>query len=274
MKKAKIGFIGGGNMAGSLIKGLIADGYPAADIWVSDLDEAKLEAYRNQFGVHATTNNNELVNEVSVVVLAVKPQVLKMVAESIKDIVKERAPLVVSIAAGIRSNDITRWLGGEATIVRCMPNTPALVGSGATGLFANEQVSGEQRDQAESIMRSVGLIVWVDDELLLDAVTAVSGSGPAYYFLMMEAMEKTAIEMGISKESARLLVQQTALGAAKLAMESSDSPETLRLKVTSPGGTTERAISSFEESGFRSVVSSALKAAQDRSVGLSNELGD
>jgi len=273
MKKAKIGFIGGGNMAGSLIKGLIADGYPASDIWVSDLDEAKLEAYRDQFGIHSTVDNNELANEVSVVVLAVKPQVLKSVSEDIKGVVKERAPLVVSIAAGIRSKDITNWLGGEATIVRCMPNTPALVGSGATGLFANEQVSGEQRDQAESIMRSVGLIVWVDDEPLLDAVTAVSGSGPAYYFLMMEAMEKTAIGMGVSKESARLLVQQTALGAAKLAMESSDSPEALRRKVTSPGGTTEQAISSFEESGFRNVVDRALKAAQDRSVDLSDELG-
>jgi pyrroline-5-carboxylate reductase len=154
-----------------------------------------------------------------------------------------------------------------------MPNTPALVGSGATGLYANEQVSSEQRDQAESIMRSVGLIVWLDNEALLDAVTAISGSGPAYYFLMMEAMEKVAVEMGISEGSARLLVQQTAFGAAKLAMESSDSLETLRLKVTSPGGTTERAISSFEQSGFRDTVRAAVNAAQSRSVELSDELG-
>ncbi|RLA21615.1 MAG: pyrroline-5-carboxylate reductase [Gammaproteobacteria bacterium] len=273
MKKAKIGFIGGGNMAGSLIKGLIADSYPADDIWVSDPDESKLKAYRDQLGVNATIDNDELVNEVSVVVLAVKPQILKPVSMGIKEAVKKSAPLVVSIAAGIRSKDIANWLGGDVAIVRCMPNTPALVGSGATGLYANEQVSAEQNDQAESIMRSVGLIVWLDDEQLLDAVTAVSGSGPAYYFLMMEAMEKVAVEMGISQESARLLVQQTAFGAAKLAMEASDSPETLRVKVTSPGGTTERAISSFEGDDFRKIVRSALVAAQNRSAELSDELG-
>ena len=273
MKKAKIGFIGGGNMAGSLIKGLIADGYPVADIWVSDTDESKLAVYRQQLGVHATLSNQELINEVSVVVLAVKPQVLKGVLTEIKEVVKEQAPLIVSIAAGIRSDSIVEWLGGGAAVTRCMPNTPALVGSGATGLYANEQVSSEQRDQAESIMRSVGLIVWLDNEELLDAVTAISGSGPAYYFLMMEAMEKVAVEMGVSQGSARLLVQQTTFGAAKLAMEASDSPETLRLKVTSPGGTTERAIASFEQSGFRDTVRAALNAAQSRSVELSDELG-
>jgi pyrroline-5-carboxylate reductase len=273
MKKAKIGFIGGGNMAGSLIKGLIVDGYPVADIWVSDPDESKLAAYHQQLGVHATLSNQELIKEVSVVVLAVKPQVLKGVLTEIKEAVKEQAPLIVSIAAGIRSASIVEWLGGAAAVTRCMPNTPALVGSGATGLYANEQVSSEQRDQAESIMRSVGLIVWLDNEALLDAVTAISGSGPAYYFLMMEAMEKVAVEMGISEGSARLLVQQTAFGAAKLAMESSDSLETLRLKVTSPGGTTERAISSFEQSGFRDTVRAAVNAAQSRSVELSDELG-
>lgn len=261
-------------MAGSLIKGLVADGYPAANIWVSDLDESKLKVYREQVGVNATTNNNELVKAVSIVILAVKPQALKSVAKEIRETVEEGAPLIVSIAAGIRSKDIANWLGGEAAIVRCMPNTPALVGSGATGLYANDQVSAEQNDQAESIMRSVGLIVWVDGEELLDAVTAISGSGPAYYFLMMESMEKAAVEMGLSQASARLLVHQTAFGAAKLAMEASDSPETLRIKVTSPGGTTERAIASFEENGFREMVGSAVSAARKRSVDLSDELGD
>lgn len=273
MKKEKIGFIGGGNMAGSLIKGLIADDYPADNIWVSDPDATKLDSFREQLGVTISANNGELAESVSILVLAVKPQILRAVLLEIAETVSRKSMLVVSIAAGIRASDIDKWLGGAAAVVRCMPNTPALVGSAATALFANERVTASQRDQAESIMRSVGLIVWVDEERLLDAVTAVSGSGPAYFFLMMEAMETVAVEMGLSQKTARLLVQQTALGAAKLALEATEAPVELRHRVTSPGGTTEQAINSFEENNFRQIVKEALVAAKERSIGLSDELG-
>lgn len=164
---------------------------------------------------------------------------------------------------------MTEWLGDDVAIVRCMPNTPALVLTGATALHANAKVNAEQRSLAENIMRSVGIALWVKEESELDAVTAVSGSGPAYYFLLMEAMEKAAIELGLTNETARLLVQQTALGAAKIALESSESPEQLRKRVTSPGGTTQQAISTFEQGGFTELVSKALHAARDRSIEMS-----
>lgn len=261
-------------MAGSLINGLIVDGYESEKIWVSDPDEKKLDCFRSQLAVQVTSDNNDLVEKVDLLVLAVKPQALKTVCASLAEAVQKKRPLIVSVAAGIRSEAIDRWLGGGLSIVRCMPNTPALVGSGATGLFATGRVTDEQKDLAESLMRSVGLIVWVDDEQMIDAVTAVSGSGPAYFFLMMEAMESVAIEMGLSEDSARLLVQQTAFGAAKLAMESVDSPGRLREKVTSPGGTTEQALNSFESNNFRETVRSALEAARHRSVELSDQLGE
>jgi pyrroline-5-carboxylate reductase len=179
--------------------------------------------------------------------------------------------LVVSIAAGISQQSLSQWLGNNIAIVRCMPNTPALVLTGATALHANAQVTAEQHDLAENIMRSVGIALWVNDESELDVVTAVSGSGPAYYFLLMEAMEKAAIEMGMNEVTARLLVQQTALGAAKIALESSESPEQLRKRVTSPGGTTQQALETFEEGGFTPLVSKALHAARDRSIEMSKQ---
>lgn len=273
MKKENIGFIGSGNMAGSLIKGLISDDYPAENIWISDPDEAKLERFRKQFGVNTFVENSKLVESVSILVLAVKPQILQPVLKEIAATASRNKPLIISIAAGIRIVDIDKWLGSNAAIVRCMPNTPALVGSGATALFANKGANADQRDQAESIMRSVGLIVWIDDENLIDVVTAVSGSGPAYFFLMMEAMEAVAIKMGLSKKTARLLVQQTAFGAAKLAIEAAESPAELRHRVTSPGGTTEQAINSFEENNFSQLVEKALMAAKTRSIKLSDKLG-
>lgn len=273
MKQQNIGFIGGGNMAWSLINGLLADGYEPARIWVADVDEARLESLRSRLGVNATPENVRVVAESEIVVLAVKPQVMRAAATGIAAAVRDRLPLIVSIAAGVRVGDLAAWLGGDAAIVRCMPNTPAQVRSGATALYANERASREQRNTAERILRSVGLTVWVDEERLLDAVTALSGSGPAYFFLFMEAMEHAAVSFGLDAHVARLLTQQTALGAAKIAMESTESPEELRRRVTSPGGTTEQAIRVFEEGHFTGLVLEAIRAAERRSRELSEQFG-
>lgn len=269
MKTQKIGFIGGGNMASSLISGLIASGHSPRQLWVSDINKDQLASLAANLHVNIAPGNEDLIQEAEVVVLAVKPQVLRQVAESVAALIQQKKPLVVSIAAGITQASLGEWLGAETAIVRCMPNTPALVLTGATGLHANRNVTEEQRDLAENIMRAVGISLWVDDENDLNAVTAVSGSGPAYYFLLMEAMEKAAMELGLDKRTARLLVQQTALGAAKIALESSESPEQLRKRVTSPGGTTQRAIETFEQGGFAELVSKAMHAARDRSIEMS-----
>jgi pyrroline-5-carboxylate reductase len=272
MKTNKIGFIGGGNMASSLISGLIASGHAPEQIWVSDINPDTLADLKKQLNVNTSVSNEDVVNAADVVVLAVKPQTLHTVAQSIAALVQQKKPLVVSIAAGINQNSLSRWLGTDTAIVRCMPNTPALVLTGATALHANAKVSAEQCDLAENILRAVGIALWVDDEAELDAVTAVSGSGPAYFFLLMEAMEKAALELGLGRETARLLVQQTALGAAKIALESAESPEQLRKRVTSPGGTTQQAIETFEQGGFTELVSKALHAARDRSIEMSKQM--
>ncbi len=272
MKTNKIGFIGGGNMASSLIRGLIASGHASEQIWVSDINPDTLTALKDQLNVNTSTNNDDVINAVDVVVLAVKPQILSAVAQSAAALIQQKKSLVVSIAAGINQNSLSRWLGADTAIVRCMPNTPALVLTGATALHASDKVTAEQRDLAENILRSVGIALWVNDEAELDAVTAVSGSGPAYYFLLMEAMEKAALELGLSEGTARLLVQQTALGAAKIALESAESPEQLRKRVTSPGGTTQQAIETFEQGGFTELVAKALHAARDRSIEMSKQM--
>jgi len=269
MNTQKIGFIGGGNMASSLISGLIASGHSPEHLWVSDINSDTLQVLAQNLKVNTSASNDKVISEVDVVVLAVKPQALSDVAKSAATVIQEKKSLVVSIAAGISQQSLSEWLGADTAIVRCMPNTPALVLTGATALHANAKVSAEQRSLAENIMRSVGIALWVKDESELDAVTAVSGSGPAYYFLLMEAMEKAALELGLTEETARLLVQQTALGAAKIALESSESPEQLRKRVTSPGGTTQQAINTFEQGGFTELVSKALHAARDRSIEMS-----
>ncbi len=273
MKTQNIGFIGGGNMASSLINGLISSGHSAKQIWVADTDQDKLSNLATRLHINTSATNDALIEEVDVVVLAVKPQgISDVIAQSINAFNQSNG-LVLSIAAGINQASLSAWLGDSKAIVRCMPNTPALVLTGATGLHANQKVSAEQRDSAESIMRSVGIAVWVEKEAELDAVTAVSGSGPAYFFLLMEAMEQAALELGLAKNTAQLLIEQTALGAAKIALESSESPAELRKRVTSPGGTTEQAIKTFEQGEFSTLVKKALQAAHDRSVTLSKELG-
>jgi pyrroline-5-carboxylate reductase len=271
MKTNNIGFIGGGNMAGGLINGLIRRGHAPERLWVSDINPDTLASLAANLNVNTSSDNNDIINAVDVVVLSVKPQVMKDVAKSIAAQVLQKQVLVISIAAGITQHSLNTWLGDDTAIVRCMPNTPALVLTGATALHANSKVSPEQRDLAENIMRAVGIALWVDNENELDAVTAVSGSGPAYYFLLMEAMEKTAADLGLNAETARLLVQQTALGAAKIALESTESPEQLRRRVTSPGGTTERAIETFQQGGFSGLVAKALHAARDRSIEISKQ---
>lgn len=271
MKTTKIGFIGGGNMAASLVNGLVASGHDPKQLWVSDINPEPLGGLSASLNINVTQSNQEVINTVDVVVLAVKPQILAQVAKELAPHIHQRQ-LVVSIAAGINQASLSKWLGADIAIVRCMPNTPALVLTGATALYANDKVSPEQRDLAETILRAVGIALWVDTESELDAVTAVSGSGPAYYFLLMEAMEKVAVELGLSEATARLLIQQTALGAAKIALESSESPGELRRRVTSPGGTTQQAIETFERGGFSQLVSQALHAAKDRSVEMAKQM--
>lgn len=260
-------------MATSLMSGLIASGHSPQQLWVSDTSSTLLQSHRDNLQVNVTADNAKIVQEVDVVVLAVKPQVLREVALEIAPAIRQKKSLIVSIAAGISQTSLALWLGSDVAIVRCMPNTPALVLTGATALYANASVNEEQKDLAENILRAVGLSLWVNDEDQLDAVTAVSGSGPAYFFLMMEAMEKAAVDMGLTEHTARLLVQQTALGAAKIALESTESPACLRERVTSPGGTTQKAIETFQQNGFAELVTKALLAARDRSIEMSKQLG-
>lgn len=274
MSNYKIAFIGGGNMAASLIGGLIADGYAAKFITACDPDSSKLADLGARFSIKTSIDNNAAVKAADVIVLAVKPQILEQVSLAMADSVQQYRPLVVSIAAGIREADLLHWLGGDLPLIRTMPNTPAMLQAGATVLHAGAGVTPAQRNLAESILRAVGLTRWVEDEAHMDAATALSGSGPAYFFLVMEAMEKAGIGMGLPAETARLLTLQTALGAARMAMESSDSPATLREKVTSPGGTTEKALGILEEGDLRQLFDRALNGARERSVELSKILGN
>jgi len=267
-------FIGGGNMAASIIGGLVADGRAPEGIIVADPSAETLAGLAARWpGLRTTADNHAAAADAGILVLAVKPQVMRAVTEDLLPTVARRRPLIVSIAAGVRAGDIDRWLGGGHAIVRCMPNTPALVRSGASGLYANLAVSEAQRNAAERILRAVGLTLWVGSEAQLDAVTAVSGSGPAYFFYVMEAMQAAGEKLGLAPEQARLLVLETAFGAAKLALESTDDAATLRARVTSPGGTTERAIRALESGGLMPLFEQALAAAADRARELGDELG-
>jgi len=268
----RIAFIGGGNMATSLAGGLIAAGTAPASIIVAEPYADRCTQLSNQFGVATTEDNLETLLH-DVVVLSVKPQLMQTVCRQLAESANVQNPLYVSIAAGIRTTDIARWLGDDVDVVRCMPNTPALIQCGATALYANKTVSEAQKYLADEILRAAGITTWVADEDLLDVVTALSGSGPAYFFLLMEAMQKTAVKLGLDKETAASLTLQTALGAARMANESEMDVQELRARVTSKGGTTAAAISSFEHDNFHSNVSKALHAAYNRSHELADELG-
>jgi pyrroline-5-carboxylate reductase len=269
MSVPTIGFIGGGNMARSLIGGLVERGHPAALLRATEPHEATRSALARDFSIAVDMDNDALARAADVIVLAVKPQVMATVCSGIAPALRERAPLIVSIAAGVRIAQFERWLGAHLPIVRAMPNTPALIGAGISGLVANARADGATRAQAEAILRACGGTVWLPREELMDAVTAVSGSGPAYFFLLIEALESAAIAQGLPADSARELVLQTALGAARMARESDAPPATLRERVTSPGGTTQAALEAFEAGGLRALVATAVGRATERGRELS-----
>lgn len=274
MTQSIIAFIGGGNMARSLIGGLLANNWPGAAITVSDPNqEALVQIQALHKDIQVTSCNETAVKNATAIVLAIKPQAMKQVTQPLSKLVEQTRPLVISIAAGLLERDINRWLGGGLPFVRCMPNTPAMVGQGATGLYANQEVSDEQKALAETLLQAVGITVWVDTEKQLDAVTALSGSGPAYHFLVMEAMENAGVELGLPAEVARKLNIQTALGSATLASQSDHPAAELRRQVTSPGGTTEQAINTFENGKLRELFASAMNAASKRAEELAEQLG-
>ena len=265
----QIAFIGGGNMARSLIGGLIGRGTPPGDIRVVAPSLSTREALQRDFGVATFESAAEAVRGTDVWMFAVKPQVMPGVCGELAEAARATRPLAVSVAAGITTAQMERWLGGEAAVVRAMPNTPSMLGAGVTGLFANARVDEAGRERADAVLATAGATVWIGDESLMDSVTAASGSAPAYVFLLAEAMEDAAIAQGLPADSARTLVLQTILGAARMLTESGESPSELRRRVTSPGGTTHAAITTFEEGGLRELVGRAMGRAADRGRELS-----
>ena len=271
MSHPRIAFIGAGNMATSLIGGLRAKGLQAQQIRASDPGAETRARVSAEHGIDTFADNAEAIQGVDVIVLAVKPQAMKAVCESLRPSLQPHQ-LVVSIAAGITCASMNRWLGAQP-IVRCMPNTPALLRKGVSGLYATAQVSAEQRDQAQELLSAVGIALWLEQEEQLDAVTAVSGSGPAYFFLLIEAMTAAGVKLGLSRDIAEQLAAQTALGAAQMAVTSDVDAAELRRRVTSPGGTTQAAIESFQAGGFEALVEKALGAAAHRSAEMAEQLG-
>jgi pyrroline-5-carboxylate reductase len=266
----EICFIGAGNMAASLIGGLIAKRQDCTGVSACDIDAARLQALRDRFGIAVSQDNLASASAADVVMLAVKPQQMREVCAALSSLPSNPSQLFVSIAAGVPSSAIERWLGGERAIVRCMPNTPALLRLGASGLAANSKVSEDQKRSAAEIMQSVGVAIWVDRESDLDAVTAISGSGPAYFFYFIELLEAAGVKLGLPRESAALLARQTALGAASMAIDA--DVVSLRNQVTSRKGTTEQAILSFQRDRLDRLVETATAAAHRRALELAREL--
>lgn len=266
----KICFIGGGNMARALIGGLLAKEWQAQDISVIEPDAAKRQQLQDDYGIRAS---DQLPNAAGadIIVLAVKPQQLRDLAIFLGSLLRHQ--LLISIAAGIRSADLIRWLGGYGSVIRVMPNTPAQVKCGVSAMFAAPGVSTEQRQHAEQVLAAVGTTLWIEDETKMDAVTAVSGSGPAYVFYFIEAMQQAATELGLTAEQARALTLQTVLGATQLALHSADPPAVLRAQVTSKGGTTEQAINTMQQAEVKQAIIQAVHAAAHRSVELGDQLG-
>jgi pyrroline-5-carboxylate reductase len=266
---SRIAFIGGGNMARSLVGGLVARGVEPATIHVAEPVDGLRAGLESDFGVSAFARGEEAVTGADTWVMAVKPQVMRSVCESLAGAAQDARPLVLSIAAGITTAQLERWLGGGLAVVRAMPNTPALLGAGATGLHANARVDAGGRNRAQALLEAAGATVWIDDEALMDAVTAVSGSGPAYVFLLAEAMQAAGEAEGLAPEAARTLALQTILGAGRMLVEGDAAASELRRRVTSPGGTTQAAIETFEAGGFRELVARAVHAATERGRALS-----
>jgi pyrroline-5-carboxylate reductase len=267
----KISFLGGGNMARAIIGGLKHNGFNMAAITVIEPDAEKRSQLAAEFKVQVSGDYVDIGNN-DVVVLAVKPQQLQEVCGQISPIL--RSQLIVSIAAGVRSADIARWLSDYQAIVRVMPNTPAQIQAGVSALYAVANVSPIQRDQATTILAAVGKTLWLDDESKMDAVTAISGSGPAYVFYMIEALQEAAVGLGLTHEEACMLALQTFAGASLLAVQSVDDVKTLRTQVTSKGGTTEQGILTLEAANIKNTIMNAAKAAADKSVLLGNQLAN
>ena len=271
--KPHIAFVGAGNMATSIIGGLLESGHPASRISAADPLPASLERLRELGPVTAHADNAAAVAGADAIILAVKPQIMAEAAASIARVVSDNNAVVISIAAGVTIDSMQSRLGPQTAIVRCMPNTPALLRCGASGLFANDHCSAEQRALAQLILSAVGITCWVNSEEELDAITALSGSGPAYFFLLMEAMISSGEALGLTQEVATTLTLQTGLGAARMAVESDVDLAELRRRVTSPGGTTERAVQSFERDRLQDIVARAMRAAADRAAEMARETG-
>jgi pyrroline-5-carboxylate reductase len=269
----KIAFIGGGNMASALIAGLAGTLVAGSDIHVVDPNADALARLAAQYGASTATAIDAALAGSDVIVLSVKPQQMRDVAAALAPQLAASTPLVLSIAAGIRGADLARWLGGYHAIVRTMPNTPALIGRGITGMVAMAGVSATQRAAADAVMHAVGTTVWLDDEALIDPVTALSGSGPAYVFYFIEAMQQAAQELGLTLEQGTELAIATFTGAAELAAQSAEPVATLRERVTSKGGTTYAAITSMEQAGVKQAIVDAIKAAAARGRAMGDELG-
>ena len=269
----RLAFIGGGNMSTALVGGLLARGVAAAELSVADPSVAQLDRLRREFGVHGTTDNEAAVRDADLVVLAVKPQDMATVARGLAGELAARRRIVVSVAAGIRLESLAGWLGRGGPLVRAMPNRPALIGAGITAAYASAEVEPGERTSVERMLSAVGPLVWLDDEAQMDAVTAVSGSGPAYFFLLVEALEDAGAALGLPRATARLLAVHTALGAGRMAAESADPPALLREQVTSRGGTTAAALAILEAADIRGIVNRAVAAAERRSAELAREFG-
>lgn len=266
-----ITFIGGGNMASALISGLLQQGYAAKQIHVVEINAENREKIKHEFGVSAAADLASGIAKSDVILLSVKPQQLFELTQKLASLLKNQ--LIISIAAGICATDIIRWLGGYQRVVRAMPNTPSLVRSGVAGLYASSNVSEQDRKNAESILAAVGSTLWVDEEEMLHAVTAISGSGPAYIFYFIESMQQAGIELGLTPVQARQLSLQTFVGASKLASSSDEDAVTLRARVTSKGGTTEQAIQTMEKNAIKCKIIAAIHAASERSREMSDEFG-
>ena len=274
MSLPRIALIGCGNMGRSLAGGLIQAGWSADALQGVDPQPGQRDQLQQQTGIGVTTDGAAAVTRAEVVILAVKPQSMKDTLRELGAALRRHRPLVITVAAGIRIESIQAWIGAAVPLVRAMPNTPALLGAGATGLYCNAGVSGAQRKLTERILGSVGIVQWVEKEELLDVITALSGSGPAYFFLVMEGLIQAGVEMGLSPAQAQALTVQTALGAGRMAAAGTEDPALLRHRVTSPGGTTEQGVRVLEESGLREILLRAAQAARQRSEELARILGE
>ncbi len=268
----RLAFIGGGNMARSLIGGLLKTGVAPATISVSEPQAEARQRLHDEFGVACHAENQRAVADADVIVLAVKPQIMPAIHAELHATLQRNQPLLISIAAGVRLDQLERWFGNGLPIVRCMPNTPALIGSGATGLCPNRHVSDAQKAQAQQILDAAGITRWIDDEALMDTVTAISGSAPAYFFALVEALEDAAASQGLPRETARALAAQTCFGAGRMLTEAGEDPAVLRQRVTSPHGTTQAALESFNADGLTRIVARAVAAATRRGTELAAEL--